>query len=90
MSFNSQITHHIATHTHRYDTNRLEYDAARRAHENKKTPETEEKLKRTKERFEESREAYWNRLVHNQDREHEQVQQLQAYAAAQAIYHRRW
>ncbi|ELR24945.1 variant sh3 domain containing protein [Acanthamoeba castellanii str. Neff] len=81
----------------RYDANRLDYDAARRNHEAKKTRETEvltigvdaEKANRARQKFDESRTAYFNRLVHSQDDENEHVAQLQAYAAAQAIYFRR-
>eukprot|EP01087_Luapelamoeba_hula_P024670 TRINITY_DN9486_c0_g1_i1.p1 TRINITY_DN9486_c0_g1~~TRINITY_DN9486_c0_g1_i1.p1 ORF type:complete len:457 (-),score=85.75 TRINITY_DN9486_c0_g1_i1:53-1423(-) len=73
----------------RFDSNRLEYDAARRTAETKKNSENDEKCRRARERYEESRTAYWNRLIHSQDRENEQASQLQAYAAAQAVYHRR-
>lgn len=73
----------------RYDDNRLSYDAARRAHESKRTRETEEKMNRAKQKFDESRIAYYNRLIHSQDDENQHVAQLQAYAAAQAVYLRR-
>jgi hypothetical protein len=48
-----------------------------------------EKANRARQKFDESRTAYFNRLVHSQDDENEHVAQLQAYAAAQAIYFRR-
>lgn len=64
----------------RYDSNRLDYDSSRRTYQSKSTPDNEDKMRRAKNRYEEARDAYYEKLQHSQDEDHEHVGHLKAYA----------
>lgn len=79
----------IANLKKRYESNRLEYDTAKRAYQSKNTPDNEDKMNRVRMRYEEARDAYYEKLQHSQDDDHEHLEHLKAYARAMIDYHRK-
>lgn len=73
----------------RYESNRLEYDTAKRVYQSKNTPENEDKVNRVRMRYEEARDAYYEKLQHSQDDDHEHLEHLKAYARAMVRHSKR-
>src|SRR3989344_3057574 len=73
----------------RYESNRLEYDTAKRAYQSQNTPDNEDKMIRVRMRYEEARDAYYEKLQHSQDDDHEHLEHLKAYARAMVRYAKR-